>query len=93
MGKAQQEWLAAALLARCEYLNLEVGELSAVYTTGSSDSLNIVSENTSFPSVSTVIFAALPSRADYTFNNHTIRESSIKHHLSSEAPRYSCFRE
>ena len=47
MGKAQQEWLAAALLARCEYLNLEVGELSAVYTTGSSDSLNIVSENTS----------------------------------------------
>jgi hypothetical protein len=48
VGKAQQEWLAAALLARCEYLNLEVGELSAVYTTGSSDSLNIVSENTSF---------------------------------------------
>lgn len=39
VGKVQLQWLATALLARCEHLNLEVGELSAVYTTGFPDIL------------------------------------------------------
>lgn len=43
--------------------------------------------------VPTVVFAAIPSRADCSLNNHNIRASSIKYNFSSGGHRMPCFKE